>query len=259
MIECSSCGYATSDDLARRGRIQKCGQCSKVLYIPSGLYRIPPAAGKLVYSHAPRHSLSWWVRDRMGAKLNRFSRSKARLPLALLLVLIGVVLVGGLFFVKNQTPKGPVVPSDLAVYYNKVLDMNKSLKQAEVEFDRGAGGTPNETDFADRTSLNNQKRFVRATDRMLKQVEGYLYDVYAMENAVPAGAESHYTRLKAKLEERQRFYARLKDGIDQKNQDRWKEAFANRNLVRDTSVAEEQALSQLQAVVIIPAQANKTN
>ena len=223
-----------------------------MLYIPSGLYRSPRAAGKLAYSHTPRHSLWWVLRDRTGALLNRFSRSKVRFPVALLIVLVGIGLLLGLNYWKTQSQKVPVGPSELSIYYNKVLEMNKLLKQDEVEYDRGAGGTPTANDYADRISPNNQKRFVRATDRMLNQVEGFLYDVYAMDGSVPAGAESHYAKLKTKLEERQRYYARLKDAVDQKNEARWKEAFANYDLMRDSGLAEEQALNNLQALILKP-------
>src|SRR5205814_6547733 len=84
VIECNGCGYATPDDLARRGRIQKCGQCSKVLYIPSGLYRSNYTYTRSAYNESG--SVWWWVKDRIGAKLNRFAHSKARLPVALLIL-----------------------------------------------------------------------------------------------------------------------------------------------------------------------------
>ncbi len=184
--------------------------------------------------------------------MNRFTRSKARWPMVFTILILGFALVLGLNFFKSQGQKVTPPPSDLKIYYDKVLDMNKALKQAESDFDKGAGGTPIVSDYADRTSLTNQKRFVRACDRILLQVEGQLFDVYAMADSVPLGAESHYVKLRTKLEERQRFYARLKDSVDKKIEDRWKDAFANYNLMRDAATAEEQALNNLQTMVLRP-------
>ena len=245
VIECNSCGYSTSDELARRGRIQKCSQCAKVLYIPSGLYRNTRT------SRAGASGSVWFaITDVIGARLNRLSRSKARLPIVVLILLLGVGLLFGLNQLKNQNQKLDTGPSPLSVYYNNVTYIDKQLNIAEDEYVKGVGGAPLAGDFNDRTSVNNQNRFVRNTDRVLSQVENLLTSVYSMATVVPAGAESHYTRLKAKLEERQHYYARLKDGVEKKSQDRWKEAFANADVMKNSNVSEEQALNQLQALVL---------
>ncbi len=255
VIECNSCGYSTPDDLARRGRIQKCGQCAKTLYIPSGLYRSEQVVGRVVNFNSSR-PLWWGLTDRIGAALNRFSRSKARLPMALLIVVLGLGLLFGLNWFKNQSQKLPEEKSAISTYYDKALSLNKSLKQAESEYDIGIGGLPQVGEFADRASPEKRTRFLRGTERVLKQVEDYLYQVQMMAAEVPPGAENHYAKLKTKLEERQRYYARLKDGVEGKNEARWKEAFSptNQNLVRETNMSEEQALNQLQAQVLKPVQ-----
>ncbi len=259
VIECNSCGYATPDVQARKGRIQKCGQCAKVLYIPSGLYRIMPARHDGTHKanvnprYKARRAFSWSITDRVGAGLSRFSRSKARLPMALLIILLGAGFLFGLNQIKNQIPTVPEKPSELKLYYDKAFVINKNFKIAEEEFDRGAGGKPIAVaEYTDRITPNNRTRFVRASDRMLKQVETYLAESYSMVAAIPAGAESHYARLKVMLEEQQRYYARLKDGVDGKNEARWKEAFAAVNIIRETRANEEQALNQLQALVLRP-------
>ena len=257
VIECNSCGYATPDDLARKGRIQKCRQCAKVLYIPSGLYRITPAnhngSRTINVNHRYKRSFGSGITDRIGAGLNRFSRSKARIPMVLLIVLLSVGFLYGLNQIKNQVPVVPEKPSELKLYYDKVLMINKNFKIAEDEFDRGAGGKPIAAgEYTDRITPNNRTRFVRASDRMLKLVETYLGEAYAMAGNIPAGAESHYAKLKVMLEEQQRYYARLKDGVDGKNEGRWKEAFAAVPIMRETRANEEQALNQLQALVLRP-------
>jgi hypothetical protein len=221
-----------------------------VVYIPSGLYRIHVPGQKAVYSHPPRRSTSWWLRDRGGALLSRFARSKSRVQIAIMLLVLGIGLILGLNYLRSQSEKASNAPTQLTLYYNKVLDIDKSLKQAELEYDRGVGGVAGPNDYADRTSPNNQKRFVRATDRILKQVEGYLADVYTIGGSIPAGAENHYAKLKNKLEERQRYYARLKDAVDQKNEQRWKEAFANYDQMQYACLDEEQALNDLQTAVL---------
>lgn len=255
VIECNSCGYTTPDENARRGRIQKCGQCAKVLYIPSGLYRITPAVGQPAPRYKESHGFFWWVQDRLGARLNRFSRSRYRLPIAFLLFVMGVALLVGLYYLKNQTPPVPVKESALSIYYKNVLAIDKKLVTAEDEFDKGSGGKPQSMDeFADKASANNKTRFVRAADRMEKQVEGFLSDAYAMQATLPAGAEAHYAALKTKLEEYQKYYARLKDGVDQKNEARWKEAFAGADILKQAKTNEEQAFNQLQATVLTPTQ-----
>jgi hypothetical protein len=241
--------------MARRGRIQKCSQCSKVLYIPSGLYRIMPVSGQPVPHYQQSHGFFWWLQDRIGARLNRFSRSRYRLPVALLIVVLGIGLLLGLNYIKNQVPPPPVKDSDLLIYYRKALDIDKKLVVAEDEFDKGSGGKPSGVaDFADKSSPNNRVRFVRAADRMVKQVEGYLTEVYALSSTLPAGAEANYAKLKLKLEEYQKYYARLKDGVDLKNEDRWKEAFAGADILKQAKTDEEQTFNQLQAVVLKPPQ-----
>lgn len=257
VIECSSCGYSTPDDLARRGRIQKCRQCAKVLYIPSGLYRITPPNALSVNTYQPSQaSVWWWLGDRIGAMLSRLARSKARIPIAIVIVLLGVGFIFGLNFFKTQT-QSPVVEvtSPLKLHYEQALKMSKELKIAEGQFDLGAGGAPLVGDFNDKVSPANKARFVRACDRMVKQVESDLTKVYAMAGSVPAGAESHYAKLKTKLEEQQRYYARLKDGVEQKDEARWKEAFAGLPIMKDSNAKEEQALNQMQASVMNQAQA----
>jgi len=212
-----------------------------------------PASGQPVPHYQQSHGFFWWLQDRLGARLNRFSRSRYRLPIALLVILMGVGLLLGLNYYKNQVPPPPVKESELSIYYKSVLAIDKKLVTAEDEFDKGSGGKPSGVgDFADKTSPNNKVRFVRAADRMVKQVEGFLGDVYAMEATLPAGAEAHYAALKLKLEEYQKYYARLKDGVDLKNEDRWKEAFNGADILKQAKTDEEQTFNQLQAVVLKP-------
>ncbi|MDB5081224.1 MAG: hypothetical protein JWP00_3148 [Chloroflexi bacterium] len=201
------------------------------------------------------HGFFWWLQDRIGARLNKFSRNRYRLPIALLIVLMGVGLLLGLNYLKNQVPPPPVKESELFIYYKSVLAIDKKLVVAEDEFDKGSGGKPSGiVDFADKATPNNKVRFVRAADRMVKQVEGFLTEVYAMGSTLPAGAEANYAKLKLKLEEYQKFYARLKDGVELKNEDRWKEAFAGAEVLKQARTDEEQTFNQLQAVVLKPTQ-----
>ncbi len=168
---------------------------------------------------------------------------------------MGVAFLVGLYYIKNQVPPVQVKESQLSIYYKNVLAIDKKLVTAEDEFDKGSGGKPQSMDdFADKSSANNKTRFVRAADRMEKQVEGFLSDAYAMEATLPAGAEAHFAALKVKLEEYQKYYARLKDGVDLKNEDRWKEAFAGADALKQAKTNEEQAFNQLQAAVLTPAQ-----
>jgi hypothetical protein len=212
-----------------------------------------PASGQPVPTYQRSHGLLWWLQDRVGARLNRFSRSRYRLPIALLIILVGVGLLLGLNYFKNQVPPAPVKESELSIYYKTVLAIDKKLVVAEDEFDKGSGGKPaGMADFADKSSPNNRVRFVRAADRMVKQVEGYLSNVYTIGATLPAGAEIHYAKLKLKLEEYQKYYARLKDGVDLKNEDRWKEAFAGADILKQAKTDEEQTFNQLQAVVLKP-------
>jgi len=226
-----------------------------VLYIPSGLYRITPAARQSAPKYKESHGLFWWLQDRIGARLNRFSRSRYRLPIAFMIFVMGVALIVGLVYIKNQVPPVPVKESQLSIYYKNVLAIDKKLVTAEDEFDKGSGGKPQSADeFADKSSANNKTRFVRAADRMEKQVEGFLSDAYAMEAALPPGSEAHFAALKNKLEEYQKYYARLKDGVDLKNEARWKEAFAGADILKQAKTNEEQAFNQLQAAVLTPTQ-----
>ncbi|MBN9389564.1 MAG: hypothetical protein J0I20_16160 [Chloroflexi bacterium] len=177
------------------------------------------------------------------------------MPVAFLIFVMGVALIVGLIYIKNQVPPVVAKPSPLSIYYNNVLSIDKKLMTAEDEFDKGSGGKPQSVDeFADKASANNQTRFVRAADRMEKQVEGFLSDTYAMQATLPAGAETHYAALKAKLEQYQMYYARLKDGVETKNEGRWKEAFAGLDALKQAKTAEEQAFNQLQAIVLTPTQ-----
>ncbi len=212
-----------------------------------------PSSGQPVPNYQRSHGLLWWLQDRAGARMNSFSRSRYRLPLALLVILMGVGLLLGLNYFKNQVPSVPAKESELSIYYKGVLAIDKKLGTAEDEFDKGSGGKPTGVaDFADKISPNNKVRFVRAADRMVKQVEGYLTDVYAMEATLPAGAEANFASLKHKLEEYQKYYARLKDGVDLKNENRWKEAFGGADILKQAKTDEEQTFNQLQAVVLKP-------
>ena len=240
--------------MARKGRIQKCGQCAKVLYIPSGLYRNAQLNTRATRARAASPSLWWTVTDRVGAGLSRFQRSKARLPIALLIVLLSVAAVFGINVLTHPAPPVDNTPSPLASYYKNVLGIDKQLKQAEIDFNMGAGGAPEAADYSDRISSNNSARFVRVSNLMLTQVQNMLTTVYDMKDAVPAGAESQYAKLTTKLEENQRFYARLKDAVNNKDEGRWKEAFTNLPTLRTATTQEEEALNNLQALVLKPTQ-----
>ncbi len=223
-----------------------------MLYIPSGLYRNRLPAGRTGQLSGSSRSFLWEAKDWLDSKLNRFSRSKARLPIILAVVLLGLGLILGLNTLKSQGQVVKVGPSPLQVYYDNMVSIDKQLRDAEADFNLVSGGAPVVGDYNDRITPNNAPRFIRGSERMLTRVEGFLTLVYSLNNVVPAGAESHYSKLKLKLEEKQRYYARLKDGVSQKNEGRWKEAFSNAPVMKDANTAEEQALNDLQALVLRP-------
>jgi hypothetical protein len=258
VIECSSCGFATPDDCARRGKIQKCAQCAKVLYIPSGLYRpLEVVGGNRVRYVREKTGILWKIGDAFGARLNRMKRSKYRLPIFFAIIVIGLAILVGLYQFKQASVQVAEVPSALNIYYEKMVVMNKDLKKAEEEYDRGVGGIPAVEEFGDR-STTGRERFIRNTNRILTTIEGYLNEMHAMGSTVPEGAESHYAKMLARLAEMQKFYARLKDGANDKNEVRWKEAFANQPALRDARSAEERALNLLQPLVLRPTNAKTT-
>ncbi|HEX2912898.1 MAG TPA: hypothetical protein VH186_18980 [Chloroflexia bacterium] len=168
--------------------------------------------------------------------------------------MFGIAFLFGLNYWKAQNNKVPVAPPALKVYYDSMFNLDKTLDRYEKEFELGVGGLPTVGEFQDRLEPNNSKRFLSNTERILKQVEDDLTTVYAMQDSVPAGAEAHYAAIKTKLEERQRYYARLKDAVEQKNQDRWKAAFDGLPALRDANAKEEDALNDLQALVLKPVQ-----
>lgn len=205
------------------------------------------------YNHpANDRSFLWKAWDEVSAVLNKVYRSKYRWAIVFAILVLGSGLIFGLNMFKTQTTKVVEKPSELAIYFDRMIVINKNLKNAEIEYDLGVGGTPTVNEYNDRVTPNNRDRFVRNTDRILKQIEGYLGEVQSLSSTVPAGAESHYAKSVARLEEMQKYYARLKDGIRDKNEGRWKEAFDNSTVLREAKQAEEQALNLLQALVLRP-------
>ncbi|MEI6043413.1 MAG: hypothetical protein WCS37_03365 [Chloroflexota bacterium] len=258
VIECSSCGFETSDRRARRNLIQKCSQCSKVVYIPSGLY------SKHLYEPRPVSRLPvpiYFLLDLIGAGLTRFSRSKARVPMAGVLVMLGLGLVIGSFAYKQQTTKAIEVDPPVKTYYNKVVAIRSKVTNALTDFQNDSGGMPLQTEYDDRRNPAKRNRFILAGNRVLGILEQSITQVRSL-GEVPVGAETYQETFLAMLCAQQRFYAQLKDSIEQNStgayrsdkewRSLWDTAFQTKEEVRTALREEMAALNALQNLALRP-------
>ncbi len=258
VIECKTCGFETSDNRARKNLIQKCDQCGKVVYIPSGLYN--------KYQHRPvrRRRLPnpiYEIFDILGAGFSKFARSKIRWPLIMLVLVLGVAVVAGAVLFKQQNTKVIEVEPPIKTYYNKVVAIRSKMVNSLTEFQNDSGGMPLQSEYDDRRNPAKRNRFIMACDRVLKIVDNSINQVRELGVDVPVGAENYQNRLLNMLYSQQRLYAQLKDSIEQNGANRsdkewrsmWDNAFRTKEEVRETLKDEMEALNNLQSLALRPA------
>lgn len=259
VIECSGCGFESPDHRARRNLIQKCSQCGKVVYIPSGLYNKNYAA---TYQRSRIPGPLFHLFDFIGAGLSRFSRSKIRWPLVILIVLFGVGVLVGVFYLKQTTNKPPEVVPPIKTYYIEVLKIRTRVVDSLNEFNNDSGGMPLQTEYDDRRNPTKRERFIRAGNRVLAVLEKSIDDVRALNKNLPVGAENYQNKFLSMLYAQQKFYAQLKDSIEQNGNgvyrtDKewralWDNAFKMKEEVRTTSKDEIEAMNNLQILALRP-------
>lgn len=264
VIECSSCGFETADRRARKNQIQKCGQCGKVVYIPSGLYNKNQYEPVRYRSRLPNPLFHLF--DIIGAGISRFSRSKWRWPVMLLVFVASVaVIVWGVFF-RQPTIKAVEVEPPIKTYYNKVVAIRSKVVNALTEFQNDSGGMPLQSEYDDRRNPAKRSRFILAGNRVLGVLDQAITDTRTLGIDVPVGAENYQTKFLNMLYAQQRFYAQLKDSIEQSSNGAyktdkewralWDNAFKTKEEVRTTVKDETEALNNLQTLVLRPKDLN---
>jgi hypothetical protein len=252
VIICKNCNFANPDDLARRGKIQKCDQCARIIYIPSGLYSRHNPGATLQPRRKPMPKPVFVVSDVIGAVLTKLYRSKYKW-LVLLFITIGAIgLLAGLFFVKNAPPPEVKVDPPIKVYYNSVFPVRTDVAQSLDNFKNEAGGIPLQKDYNYWLTPANKDRFVRACDRTLKTIEGAITQLAVLQEKglIPPEAQNYQMKFMASLVDRQRFYARLKDGINNKSQISWDSAFSLKDPMAESTSDEMSALENLRDLAL---------
>lgn len=252
VIRCRNCGFDSSDDTARRGKIQKCDQCSQIVYIPSGLYskHNPGVIHKPQRKKMPRPFFV--MNDIMGAALTKLYRSKIKWFLLIFIVIGAIGLLTGLFFIKNNPTKVADVEPPVRTYYNTIVPIRGDITQALDNFKNEAGGIAIQKDFTYWRTPANRDRFIRACDRTLKTIQSSITVIAVMQEQlkIPPEAQNYQLKLMNSLVDRQRFYARLKDGIDKNDQKLWDAAFAEKNAMADSTSDEISALENLRDLAL---------
>jgi hypothetical protein len=256
IIVCKQCRHENIDDYARRGKVQRCELCSKVIYIPSGLhspYYEPNIARR--QTTKPKAGFSEFLfnaQDILGATLRKFMRSKVKWLIIIALVL-GILGLGiNSIFLKSKDDTTPVAETPAMRYYQKVLPLRGSVTQAIENFRIIAGDIPDKSNFNYWRNPNNRERFVRACDETLKVIENSIIQLRVMgdENRVPAEAIKHQSSMLDMLYARQMYYARLKDGLNQNNPALWNTAFDLKDRMNDTFSNENAALENMRDLVL---------
>ncbi|MEI7556124.1 hypothetical protein [Candidatus Chlorohelix sp.] len=265
VIVCKSCENENSDEAARRGRVQKCDLCHKVIYIPSGLHS-PYYEANIARRQAPAKTKQgfseflYQLQDFLGAAFNKYWRSKRRwiLPV-IILAFLAFLLTGNLFLFKGKTDATPVAITPAMKYYQQVLPVRGNITQAIENFRIIAGDVPDKSNFTYWRNPNNKERFVRACDETLKSIEGTITQLRTMreQGLVPDEATVHQQRMLDMLYTRQMYYARLKDGLNTNNQTLWNSAFDLKNQMTDAFSSENAALENLRDVVLNSKNASK--
>lgn len=260
VIECSGCGFESPDRRARKNLIQKCIQCGKVVYIPSGLYNKNHYRPVRYQSRLPNPL--YHLFDILGAGLSRFSRSKMRWPMVIMLVLLGLGILAGSVMLKQKNSKPPEVIPPIKTYYTEALKIRTRVVDALTEFQNDSGGMPLQSEYDDRRNPAKRERFIRAGNRILGILAKSIDDVRALNQDLPVGAENYQTKFLTMLYAQQKFYAQLKDSIEQNGNgvyhtDKewkalWDSAFKMKEDVREASKDEIEAMNNLQSLVIRP-------
>lgn len=255
LIICQTCGFANPDDLARKNKIQKCDQCGKTVYIPSGLYnkhKARPPRFK-VKRHLPNPLFELF--DIIAAGWNRFMHSKAKWPVLLGSVVLALGFLVFSYLYKTEFSKPPKVTPPVVTYYNEILPYETQLSNALDNFntDSVGGGYVQQGDF-NKWSVNsldptNAGRFTRNDDVLLKTVEGLIAQVNSIKDVPPEAAQFHQNFLHL-LVLYQMFYARLKDSISQNNQGLWNSAFDLQPQLKDQITTHTNDYDQLRQQVL---------
>lgn len=264
VIECDGCGFETPDRRARKNQIQKCGQCNKVVYIPSGLYSKSQYEPVRYRSRLPNPLFHLF--DIIGAGLSRFSRSKWRWPVLLLLLAGGIALLVGSVMFRQQATKAVEVEPPIKTYYSKIVAVRSKVVNALTEFQNDSGGMPLQSEYDDRRNPAKRSRFVLAGNRVLGVLDQAINETRSLGANVPVGAENYQTKFLNMLYAQQRFYAQLKDSIEQSSNGTyktdkewralWDNAFKTKEEVRTAVKDETEALNNLQTLVLRPKDLN---
>jgi hypothetical protein len=247
LIRCKNCDFANPDDNARRGKIQKCDQCNRIIYIPSGLYSRHNPGANTQPRRKPVPKPVFVVSDLVGAVLTKLYRSKYKWILLLLIVIGAIGLLAGLFFVKNAPPPEAKLDPPVKIYYNALIPMRAEVAQALDNFKNEAGGIPLQKDYNYWRTPANRDRFIRASDRTLKTIQSTITQIAVMQEQgkVPAEAQNYQMKFMASLVDRQKFYARLKDGIERNDLALWDSAFTLKDPMAESTSDEMSALENL--------------
>ncbi len=255
IIECPGCNFENSDRMARNNKIQKCKQCARVIYIPSGLYskkqHLP-----IRYKRRRANPL-FALLDLIGAGLSKLYRSKLRWPILATVFILGIASLLGLFNVRQQQTKITVVDPPIKTYYNSVVAINNRVTNALTEFNNDSGGMPLQNEFDDRRNPTKRTRFVIAANRVLGVVESSIEELRKIPD-VAIGAENFQSKMLNMLYLQQKFYAQLKDSIEQGTINRsdaerktlWDNAFKMKEDVKVATKDEGEALTNLSTLAL---------
>jgi hypothetical protein len=260
---CKLCNHANSDEQARRGRVQKCDLCHKVIYIPSGLHSAYYEPNQARYNTVEKQgSFAKFVfnlQDLAAANFSKLWRSKAKwiIPLFLLAMVAGFALSNTVF--KSKVETKAVADSPAMNYYQKVLPLRGAVTTTIDNFRITAGDKPDKTNFNYWRNPNNKERFVRACDDTIKSIENTITQLRVLKDQgyVPPEAVVHQNALLEMLYARQMYYARLKDGLNNNDQNLWNTAFDLKDKMNDTFSAENGALENLRDLVFNSKNAGK--
>jgi hypothetical protein len=178
-----------------------------------------------------------------------------------LLVMLGFGLVIGSLVYKQQTNKTVEVDLPIKTYYNKVVAIRSKVTNSLTEFQNDSGGMPLQSEYDDRRNPTKRSRFILANNRVLAVLEQSITQVRTI-GEIPAGAENYQATFLSMLCAQQRFYAQMKDSIEQNStgayrSDKewralWDTAFQTKEEVRTVLRDEMDALNSLQSLALRP-------